>query len=134
MGMVSEFKEFIARGNVLDMAVGVVIGGAFGKIVASLVDKIIMPFVSLLTGGVDFSKWSVTLKDAVVDAAGNETAPALVLGFGDFVNAIIQFLIIAFAIFLVVKAANRVRKPAEVVAATPEDVLLLREIRDSLKK
>ncbi len=134
MGMVSEFKEFIARGNVLDMAVGVVIGGAFGKIVASLVDKIIMPFVGLLTGGVDFSKWSVTLKDAVVDAAGNETAPALVLGFGDFVNAVIQFLIIAFAIFLVVKAANRVRKPAEVVAATPEDVLLLREIRDSLKK
>ncbi len=134
MGMVSEFKEFIARGNVLDMAVGVVIGGAFGKIVTSLVDKIIMPFVGLLTGGVDFSKWSITLKDAAVDAAGNETAPALVLGFGDFVNTIIQFLIIAFAIFLVVKAANRVRKPADVVAATPEDVLLLREIRDSLKK
>ena len=134
MGMVSEFKEFIARGNVLDMAVGVVIGGAFGKIVASLVDKLIMPFVGLLTGGVDFSKWSITLKDAAVDAAGNETAPALVLGFGDFVNTIIQFLIIAFAIFLVVKAANRVRKPADVVAATPEDVLLLREIRDSLKK
>ena len=134
MGMASEFKEFIAKGNVLDMAVGVVIGGAFGKIVTSLVDKIIMPFVGLLTGGVDFSKWSITLKDAAVDAAGNETAPALVLGFGDFVNTIIQFLIIAFAIFLVVKAANRVRKPADVVAATPEDVLLLREIRDSLKK
>lgn len=134
MGMISEFKEFIARGNVLDMAVGVVIGGAFGKIVTSLVDKIIMPFVGLLTGGVDFSKWSVTLKEAVFDAAGKETTPALVLGFGDFVNAIIQFLIIAFAIFMVVKAANRVRKPAEVVAATPEDVLLLREIRDSLKR
>ncbi len=134
MGMISEFKEFIARGNVLDMAVGVVIGGAFGKIVTSLVDKIIMPFVGLLTGGVDFSKWSVTLKDAALDAAGKEITPALVLGFGDFVNAILQFLIIAFAIFMVVKAANRVRKPAEAVAATPEDVLLLREIRDSLKR
>ena len=134
MGMVSEFKEFIAKGNVLDMAVGIVIGGAFGKIVSSLVDKIIMPFVGLLIGGVDFSKWSITLKDAVVDAAGKETSPALVLGVGDFINTIIQFLIIAFAIFMVVKAANKVRKPAEVVAATPEDVLLLREIRDSLKK
>ncbi len=135
MGMVSEFKEFIAKGNVLDLAVGVVIGGAFGKIVSSLVDKIIMPFVGLLTGGVDFSKWSITLKDAVVDAAGKETTPALVLGFGDFINAIIQFLIIAFVIFLVVRAYNRMRKPAdEAPAAPPEDVLLLREIRDSLKK
>lgn len=134
MGMISEFKEFIARGNVLDLAVGVVIGGAFGKIVTSLVDKIIMPFVGLLTGGVDFSHWSITLKEAVLDAAGKETTPALVVGFGDFINTIIQFLIIAFAIFMVVKAANRVRTPAEVVTATPEDVLLLREIRDSLKK
>ncbi len=134
MGMASEFKEFIAKGNVLDMAVGVVIGGAFGKIVGSLVDSIIMPFVGLLTGGVDFSSWSMTLKDAVIDASGKETAPALMIGFGNFFNTIIQFLIIAFAIFMVVKAANRVRKPAEVVAATPEDVLLLREIRDSLKK
>ena len=133
MGMVSEFKEFIAKGNVLDLAVGVVIGGAFGKIVSSLVDKIIMPLVGLLTGGVDFSKWSITLKDAVVDAAGKETTPALVLGFGDFINAIIQFLIIAFVIFLVIKAYNRTRAPAA-DAPPPEDVLLLREIRDSLKK
>lgn len=134
MSVVSEFKEFIAKGNVIDLAVGVVIGGAFGKIVTSLVEKIIMPVVGLLTGGVDFSKWSITLKDAVIDAAGKETSPALVLGFGDFINTIIQFLIIAFVIFLVIKAVNRIRKPAEVVAATPEDVLLLREIRDSLKK
>jgi large conductance mechanosensitive channel len=133
MGMVSEFKEFIAKGNVLDLAVGVVIGGAFGKIVSSLVDKIIMPVVGLLTGGVDFSKWSITLKDAVVDAAGKETTPALVLGFGDFINAVIQFLIIAFVIFLVIRAYNRMRKPAA-DAPPPEDVLLLREIRDSLKK
>ncbi|GAB2508295.1 large-conductance mechanosensitive channel protein MscL [Pseudoxanthomonas sangjuensis] len=135
MSVVSEFKEFIARGNVIDLAVGVVIGGAFGKIVTSLVEKIIMPVVGLLTGGVDFSKWSITLKEAVVDAAGEETAPALVLGFGDFVNTIIQFLIIAFVIFLVIKAVNRIRKPAEEAPAGPsEDVLLLREIRDSLKK
>ena len=135
MGMVSEFKEFIAKGNVLDLAVGVVIGGAFGKIVSSLVDKIIMPFVGLLTGGVDFSKWSITLKDAVIDAAGKETTPALVLGFGDFLNAVIQFLIIAFVIFLVIRAYNRMRKPAEAApAAPPEEVLLLREIRDALKK
>ena len=133
MGMVSEFKEFIAKGNVLDLAVGVVIGGAFGKIVSSLVDKIIMPIVGLLTGGVDFSKWSITLKDAVLDAAGKETTPALVLGFGDFINAIIQFLIIAFVIFLVIRAYNRMRAPVA-DAPPPEDVLLLREIRDSLKK
>ena len=133
MGMVSEFKEFISKGNVLDLAVGVVIGGAFGKIVSSLVDKIIMPVVGLLTGGVDFSKWSITLKDAVVDAAGKDTTPALVLGFGDFINAIIQFLIIAFVIFLVIRAYNRMRTPAA-DAPPPEDVLLLREIRDSLKK
>ena len=135
MGMASEFKEFIAKGNVIDLAVGVVIGGAFGKIVTSLVEQIIMPVVGLLTGGVDFSKWSVTLKEAVLDAAGKETSPALVLGFGEFINTIIQFIIIAFAIFMVVKAVNRVRRPAEAAPAEPtEDVLLLREIRDSLKK
>ena len=135
MSFMSEFREFAARGNVVDLAVGVIIGAAFGKIVSSLVDKIIMPFVGLLTGGVDFSKWSITLKDAVIDAAGKETTPALVLGFGDFINALIQFLIIAFVIFLVIRAYNRMRKPAEAApAAPPEEVLLLREIRDALKK
>ena len=134
MGMISEFKEFIARGNAIDLAVGVVIGGAFGKIVTSLVDKIIMPPIGLLLGGVDFSKWAITLKAAAVDAAGKEV-PAVMLGIGDFLNAIIQFLIIALAIFMVVKAINRMRKPAEAApAAPPEDVLLLREIRDSLKR
>lgn len=134
MGMVSEFKEFIARGNAIDLAVGVVIGGAFGKIVTSLVDKIIMPPLGLLLGGVDFSKWAITLKDATMDAAGKEV-PAVMLGIGDFLNTIIQFLIIALAIFIVVKAINRMRKPVEAApAAPPEDVLLLREIRDSLKR
>ena len=134
MGMVSEFKEFIARGNAIDLAVGVVIGGAFGKIVTSLVDKIIMPPIGLLLGGVDISKWAITLKAATMDAAGKEV-PAVMIGVGEFLNTIIQFLIIALAIFIVVKAINRMRKPVEAVpAAPPEDVLLLREIRDSLKR
>ena len=134
MGMMSEFKEFAMRGNVIDLAVGVVIGGAFGKIVTALVDKVIMPPIGLLIGGVDFSRLSIVLKEATVDAAGKEV-PAVVLAYGEFFNALIQFIIIAFAIFLVVKAINRMRKPAEEApAATPEDVLLLREIRDSLKK
>lgn len=134
MGLIAEFKEFVSRGNVLDLAVGVVIGAAFGKIVTAFVEKVVMPPIGLLIGGVDFSKWVVTLKAATVDAAGKEI-PAVVLGLGDFINAIVQFLIIALAIFLVVKAANRMRKPADAApAATPEEVLLLREIRDALKR
>ena len=134
MGMISEFKEFAMRGNVIDLAVGVVIGGAFGKIVTSLVDKVIMPPLGLLIGGVDFSKMAIVLKDATVDAAGKDV-PAVVLAYGEFINALVQFVIVAFAIFLVVKAINRMhKKPEEAPAATPEDVLLLREIRDSLKK
>ena len=122
------------RGNVIDLAVGVVIGAAFGKIVTALVDKVIMPPIGLLIGGVDFSRLSIVLKEATVDAAGKEV-PAVVLAYGEFFNALIQFIIIAFAIFLVVKAINRVhKKPEEAPAAPPEDVLLLREIRDSLKK
>ena len=134
MGMMTEFKEFAMRGNVIDLAVGVVIGAAFGKIVTALVDKVIMPPIGLLIGGVDFSRLSIVLKEATVDAAGKEV-PAVVLAYGEFFNALIQFIIIAFAIFLVVKAINRVhKKPEEAPAAPPEDVLLLREIRDSLKK
>ena len=134
MGMMQEFKEFAVKGNAIDLAVGVVIGAAFGKIVTTLVDNVIMPPIGLLLGGVDFSKLGITLKAASVDAAGKEV-PAVVLGYGAFINAIVQFLIIAWAIFLVVKAINHMnRKPEEAPAAPPEDVLLLREIRDSLKK
>ena len=134
MGMISEFKEFAMRGNVIDLAVGVVIGGAFGKIVSSLVDNLIMPFVGLLTGGVDFSKWGYVLREASVDAAGAEI-PALTVGVGSFINAVIQFIIVAFAIFLLVKAINRIhKKPDDAPAEPAEEVLLLREIRDSLKK
>ena len=133
MGMVSEFKEFISRGNVVDLAVGVVIGAAFGKIVSSLVDGIVMPLVGLLLGGVKFSDLAVTLRAAELDAAGKEVAPALLLKYGAFLQTTIDFLLIAFVIFLVLKAYNRVRAPAP-AAATPEDIVLLREIRDSLKK
>ena len=134
MGMISEFKEFAMRGNVIDLAVGVVIGAAFGKIVTALVDKVIMPPLGLLIGGVDFAKLGIVLKEATVDAAGKEV-PAVVLAYGEFINAIVQFVIVAFAIFLVVKAINRLhKKPAEAPAATPEDILLLREIRDALRK
>ncbi|WP_434027381.1 large-conductance mechanosensitive channel protein MscL [[Pseudomonas] boreopolis] len=137
MGMMSEFKEFAMRGNVIDLAVGVVIGAAFGKIVTSLVEKVIMPPIGLLIGGIDFSKLSWTLKAASVDAAGKEV-PAVVIGYGDFINTVIQFLIVAFAIFMVVKTINRLsRKKAEEPAppAPPsEEVVLLREIRDSLRK
>ena len=133
MGMISEFKEFAMRGNVIDLAVGVVIGAAFGKIVTALVDNVIMPPIGLLIGGVDFSDWAWTLKEASVDAAGNPVA-AVSIGIGSFLNAVIQFLIVAFAIFVAVKAMNRLARKEEPAPAAPtEDVLLLREIRDSLK-
>ena len=134
MGMMAEFKEFAMRGNAIDLAVGVVIGAAFGKIVTALVDNVIMPPIGLLIGGVDFADWAWTLKEASVDAAGNPVA-AVSIGIGSFLNAVIQFLIVAFAIFIAVKAMNRLsRKEEPAPAAPPEDVLLLREIRDSLKK
>jgi len=135
--MIAEFKEFAMRGNVIDLAVGVVIGAAFGKIVTALVDKVIMPPIGLLVGGVDFSKWTWTLKEAGVDAAG-EVIPAVAIGVGEFLNTIIQFVIVAFAIFMLVRVINRLaRKQAEAPAEAPppaEDVLLLREIRDALKR
>ncbi|WP_049623891.1 large-conductance mechanosensitive channel protein MscL [Frateuria defendens] len=134
MGILKEFKTFAMRGNVLDLAVGVVIGAAFGKIVTSLVDQIIMPPIGLLTGGIDFSQLKWVLKPA------DDTDPAhkvaeVAIQYGAFINTIIQFLIIAFAIFLVVKLINKlVRKEEAAPAAPPADVVLLTEIRDLLKK
>lgn len=134
MGMISEFKEFISRGNVVDLATAVVIGAAFGKIVTALVDGIVMPVIGFLTGGVSVSDWKYVLSPASVDAAGKEVAE-VAIRYGAFIQTMIDFLLIALVIFLILKAYNRVRKPAEAPpAATPEDVLLLREIRDSLKK
>ena len=135
MGMISEFKEFIARGNVVDLAVGVVIGAAFGKIVTALVDGIVMPLIGFFSGGISVSDWKKVMTPAQFDAAGKEVAAEVAIKYGLFLQTVIDFVLIAFVIFIFLKAYNRVRKPAEAEpAATPEDVLLLREIRDSLKK
>ena len=111
--MFKEFKEFAMRGNVVDMAVGIIIGGAFGKIVSSFVSDVIMPPIGMLLGGVDFSKLMITLKQAVGDA------PAVAISYGKFVNTIIDFIIIAFAIFMVVKGMNKMKKKEEAPAAAP---------------
>lgn len=133
MGMISEFKEFISRGNVVDLATAVVIGAAFGKIVTAMVDGIVMPLIGFSTGGVSVSDWKYVLSPATVDATGKEVAE-VAIRYGAFIQTMIDFLLIALVIFLVLKAYNRVRKPVEAAVVTPEDVLLLREIRDSLKK
>lgn len=133
MSMLKEFKEFAMRGNVIDLAVGVVIGGAFGKIVTSLVDQIIMPPIGMLTGGIDFSQMKWVLKPADNTDPAHKIAE-VAIGYGTFINTLIQFLIIAFAIFLVVKAINKLsRKEEAAPAAPPADVVLLTEIRDLLK-
>jgi large conductance mechanosensitive channel len=133
MSVVSEFREFIARGNVVDLAVGVVIGGAFGKIVTSLVDNIIMPPIGVLTGGVDFSSLKIVLRSA--DPAHKIAEVAI--GYGAFINTIITFLIIAAAIFFMVKAINSLQKPppaAEPAPAGPTTEDLLTQIRDLLAR
>ena len=135
MGFIKEFKEFAMRGNVVDMAVGVVIGGAFGKIVSSLVADIIMPFISIMTGGINFTHWRIVLKHAVMDGS-NVVTPEVAVNYGTFIQVSIDFLIIAFAIFIVIRLINRFKKKEEAPApaAPSEDVVLLREIRDLLKK
>jgi large conductance mechanosensitive channel len=131
--MFKEFKEFAMRGNVIDLAVGVVIGAAFGKIVTALVDQIIMPPIGLLTGGVDFSQMKWVLKPADNTDPAHKIAE-VAIGYGNFINTLIQFLIIAFAIFLVVKAINKLTRREEAAPAPPAaDVVLLTEIRDLLK-
>ena len=143
-GFISEFKSFIARGNVLDMAVGVIIGGAFGKISTSLVNDVIMPAVSMLTGGVDFSNWKIILKQAVVDASGTEVSAAVSINYGSFLATIIDFLIIGFAVFCLIKFLNGLHRkkkeealtepPAPPVPPEPSaEEKLLTEIRDLLK-
>ena len=139
-GFFAEFKKFIARGNVMDMAVGVIIGGAFGKISTSLVNDVIMPGVSMLTGGVDFSAWKIVLKEAVVDASGAEVAAEVAIKYGSFLATILDFLIIAFAVFCLIRFLNSLhRKKEEAPAAPPAppepsaEEKLLTEIRDLLK-
>lgn len=126
--MLKEFKSFAMKGNVIDMAVGVIIGAAFGKIVSSLVSDIIMPPLGVLLGGVDFSHLYVTLQ------AASDGQEAIVMNYGLFINHIVDFLIIAFAIFIFVKQIERFKQKEEKAAAPAEDIVLLREIRDALKK
>ncbi|AXA83358.1 large conductance mechanosensitive channel protein MscL [Lysobacter oculi] len=133
MGIISEFKEFIAKGNVVDLAVGVVIGAAFGKIVTALVDGIVMPAIGAMTGGVSVSDWKHVVSPAQIGADGKEIAAEVAIRYGAFIQTVIDFILIAFVIFLFLKAYNRMRKPAE-EAGPAEEVLLLRDIRDSLKK
>jgi large conductance mechanosensitive channel len=131
MSMLTEFKDFAMRGNVVDMAVGIVIGGAFGKIVSSFVGDVLMPPIGMLLGGVDFSDLVITLKDAA------DGAEAVTLGYGAFIQTVIDFLIIAFAIFLLVKAMNTVIKKKEDAPPPPpapsKEEQLLTEIRDALR-
>ena len=136
-----EFKAFAMRGNVIDMAVGVVIGGAFGKITTSIVNDIIMPVISVITGGIDFSDWKWVLKEAVLNADGTEAAAAISINFGSLISVILDFIIIAFAIFCMIKALNKLqRKKEEAPAAPPAppepsaEEKLLTEIRDLLKE
>lgn len=136
---IAEFKEFAMKGNVVDMAIGVVIGAAFGKITTSLVNDVIMPLISRITGGVDFSAWKWVLKAAEVDETGAETAAEIAVNYGSFIAVVLDFLIIALVLFMVVKAINKLRsigkkeEPAEEEPA-PTAEELLAEIRDLLKE
>ena len=134
---IQEFKEFALKGNVMDMAVGIIIGGAFGKIITSLVNDIIMPPIGLITGN-SFADAKYVLRPAELDAAGETVKEAIELNWGNFVQTTVDFFIIAFCIFLMIKAMNSFRKKEEAApeapAATPEDIELLREIRDELKR
>lgn len=142
MGMLQEFKEFAVKGNAMDLAVGVIIGGAFGKIVDSIVGDLIMPLVSRIVGKLDFSNLFVVLGDNPANLtalADIKKAGIPVFAYGSFLTILVNFIILAFIIFIMIKQMNRLRTPeapapVEEAPATPEDVLLLREIRDSLRK
>jgi large conductance mechanosensitive channel len=133
MSLVNEFKAFAMRGNVVDLAVGVVIGAAFGKIVSALVDNVIMPPIGYAIGGIDFSDLMVRIGNPIADAKGNMMGGAIIK-YGVFLNTVIQFVIVAIAIFVVVKLMNKlIRKTADAPPAPAADVILLQEIRDILK-
>jgi large conductance mechanosensitive channel len=134
MGMLKEFKEFAMKGNLVDIAVAFVMGGAFGKVVTSFTEGIVSPIIGLI-GGSDLSKNMYVLKEAVTDATGKVITEAVAVKWGDFLTAVINFIIVAFVMFMIIKAINSMKKKEEAApAAPPEDVTLLREIRDALKK
>ena len=142
MSMMSEFREFAVKGSVVDLAVGVIIGGAFGKIVDSLVKDLIMPIVGAIFGGLDFSQWFIVLRQPPASYTGPMTYEALtkagvpLFAYGNFITIAINFVILAFIIFLMVRAINRLRRkePPPAPAAPPEEIMLLREIRDAVKR
>jgi large conductance mechanosensitive channel len=139
MGMLQEFKAFAMRGNVVDMAVGIIIGGAFGKIVSSFVADVVMPPLGMLIGGVDFTDLKLTMKDAILDTTGGIVTPAVSINYGTFIQTTLDFIIIAFAIFMMIKAMNSLKKKEEPAPAPPppgptKEEALLTEIRDLLKK
>ncbi len=141
MKLLDEFKQFAMRGNVVDMAVGIIIGGAFGKIVSSFVADVIMPTIGLLVGGVNFTDLQMTLKSEVLSSVGEVLNPAVTLNYGNFIQVVFDFIIIAFSIFAMIKFMNNLNRkksaPAPEPAAPapiPEDIALLTEIRDLLKK
>lgn len=141
MGMLKEFKEFAMKGNLIDMAVGVVMGGAFGKVVSAFIDGMVMPAIGMISGGVDFNDKVIKLKDAVVevkDAAGAVVTPAspeVSIKYGAFISQIITFIVVAAVVFMVIKAINKMKKEeAAAPAAPPAQEVLLTEIRDLLKK
>jgi large conductance mechanosensitive channel len=135
MGMISEFKAFALKGNVVDMAVGVIIGGAFGAVVGSMVSDVLMPVVGLATGGISFSDQAFELKAAVMEG-GKEVVPAVLMSYGKLIDAIVRFVIVAFCLFMVIKAMNAAKKKeaAPAPAAPPRQEVLLEEIRDLLRK
>ncbi|KQV47195.1 large-conductance mechanosensitive channel [Pelomonas sp. Root1217] len=140
MSFFSEFKEFAVKGNVVDLAVGVIIGGAFGKIVDSLVGDVIMPVVSKIFGGLDFSNYFIPLAGQTATTLAEAKKTGAVLAYGSFLTVSLNFIILAFVIFLMIQQINRLKREPEAAAApaeppaTPEDIQLLREIRDSLKR
>ncbi|MBL0335507.1 MAG: large conductance mechanosensitive channel protein MscL [Chitinophagaceae bacterium] len=134
MGMMKEFKDFAMKGNLVDIAVAFVMGGAFGKVITSFTEGIVSPIIGLFGVG-DLNKSMLTIKDAVIGPDGVLVKEAVTLKYGEFITAIINFIIVAFVMFMVIKAINTMKKKQEAApAATPEDIALLREIRDSLKK
>jgi large conductance mechanosensitive channel len=139
MSFVSEFKEFAVKGNVMDLAVGVIIGGAFGKIVDSIVGDLIMPIVGKIFGGLDFNNYFIALAGQTATNLADAKKAGAVFAYGSFITIVLNFAILAFIIFLMVKQMNKLKREAPAAppappAPTPEDVLLLREIRDALKK